>query len=143
MSSFDFVHWGGRSRLDNIEQELDALKRTGVLAPAVFSQSGTATTGVGALRFPVTQPATVAGVIATASTAPTGQALVFDVNKNGTTMFTTQSNRPQIGAGLQQTSQVFVPDVTAVATNDYISVDIDQIGSSVAGADLVVIVMFA
>jgi hypothetical protein len=33
-------------------------------------------------------------------------------------------------------------DVTAVASGDYLTVDIDQIGSTVAGSDLNVIIRF-
>jgi hypothetical protein len=35
-----------------------------------------------------------------------------------------------------------VPDVTAVAAGDLLSVDIDQVGSSTAGSDLVVAIEF-
>ena len=111
------------------------------LAP--FSHSGAATVGAGVVRFPVPTAATISGVIATANTAPTGASLIFDVNKNGTTIFTTQANRPSIAAGSFATSAAAVPDVTSLVAGDYLTVDIDQIGSTVAGSDLVVVVYFA
>lgn len=68
-------------------------------------------------------------------TAPTGADLQCDVHKNGTTIFTTQTNRPIIASG--ETSAVIVaPDVTSVAQGDYIEWQIDQIGSTIAGKDL-------
>jgi hypothetical protein len=59
------------------------------------------------------------------------------VNKNGTTIFTTQANRPTIAIS-GNTDESGVPDVTALADGDYLEVDIDQIGSTVAGSDLTV-----
>jgi hypothetical protein len=35
------------------------------------------------------------------------------------------------------------PDVTSWAAGDYLTVDIDQIGSTVAGANLVVVVVYS
>ena len=110
--------------------------------PAVFSLSGAATTGTGTLRYPISFPATIHNVLVSAGTAPTGADLIIDVNKNGTTIFTTQTNRPTIAAGVNASSFA-IPDVTSLATNDYITVDIDQIGSTIAGSDLVVVVTFA
>ena len=70
-------------------------------------------------------------------TAPTGAAIIVDVNKNGTTIFTTQANRPQIAIG-ETTGDSGTPDVTSLAEGDKLTVDIDAVGSSVAGADLTV-----
>ncbi len=70
-------------------------------------------------------------------TAPTGLAIIVDVNKAGTTIFTNQANRPTIAiAGTDADSGV--PDVTALVENDKLSVDVDQVGSTIAGADLTV-----
>lgn len=77
-----------------------------------------------------------------ANTAPTGSSLIFDVNKNGTTIFTTQGNRPTI-ASSGNSSSAAIPDVTTLTTGDYLTVDIDQIGATVPGANLTVIVVLA
>ena len=74
------------------------------------------------------------------STAPTDAALIIDINKNGTTLYTTQGNRPTIAAsGTSATATD--PDVTALAVGDILSLDVDQIGSTIAGANLSVIVI--
>lgn len=70
-------------------------------------------------------------------TAPTGANLIVDVNKNGTTLYTTQGNRPTITAG-NTSATATDPDVTAIAVGDKISLDVDQIGSTVAGENLMV-----
>ena len=80
---------------------------------------------------------TIVKVKLVVKTAPTGAAIIIDVNKNGTTIFTTQANRPQIAAGATQ-GDSGTPDVTALAEGDKLTIDIDQIGSTIAGADLTV-----
>ena len=130
-------------QLSGIEVDLaTALSGGAAAAPIVFSYSGVAATGSGTNRFPIVLPASIHGVVATAGTAPTGSSLIFDVNKNGTTIFTTQANRPLISVS-SNISSIAVPDVTSVATNDYLTVDIDQIGSTIAGSDLVVVITFS
>lgn len=106
-----------------------------------FSQSGTLTTGTGASRWSAPAAMTITNVRASVGTSPTGSTLIVDVNKNGTTIFTTQGNRPTIAIS-SNADTAAVPDVTAVAANDYLTVDIDQIGSTVAGADLTVQIEF-
>ena len=130
-------------QLSGIEVDLaTALSGGAAAAPIVFSNPGAATTGTGTSRYPIVLPATIHGVVISAGTAPTGASLIVDVNLNGTTIFTTQANRPTLSIGSQQ-SPIVVPDVTLVSTNDYLTVDIDQVGSTVAGSDLVVVVTFA
>jgi hypothetical protein len=101
-----------------------------------FGRSGVLVVSVGRQRFQFPYACTILGVSATVDTAPTGADLIFDMNKNGTTLFTTQANRPRIVAGANATaSEVTNMDVTAFAAGDYLTVDIDQIGSTIAGSD--------
>jgi hypothetical protein len=80
---------------------------------------------------------TIVKVKVVVKTAPTGATLIVDVNKAGTTIFTTQGNRPTIAiSGTQADSGT--PDVTALAEGDKLTIDIDQVGSTIAGADLTV-----
>lgn len=79
----------------------------------------------------------IESIRASVGTAPTGAAVIVDVNKNGTTIFTTQGNRPTIAVGTNTVVSA-APNVTLWANGDYLTVDTDQIGSTVAGADLIV-----
>lgn len=64
-----------------------------------------------------------------ASITPAGTAFTVDVNKNGTTIYTTQANRPAVAAG--GTTNKTVPDVTTIADGEYFTVDLDlQSGST-------------
>jgi len=110
-------------------------------ALATFSGAGVLTVGAGTSRFRFPFAATIVGVSAAVGTAPTGASLIIDVNKNGTTIFTTQANRPTIVSGANHAVEA-TPDVTAVAAGDWLTVDRDQVGSSVAGADLSVFIRY-
>lgn len=112
---------------------------TTVTLEKVVSFPGTLTTSASSAGIPIPfkRAATITNVYAMCDTAPTGASLIVDVHKNGTTIFTTQSNRPTITTGtkLDMTS---APDVTAAAASDYLICYIDQVGSTVAGENLVV-----
>jgi hypothetical protein len=104
-----------------------------------LSMAGTLATGVGKARIYMDASYTIASVRASVGTAPTGTSLIVDVNKNGTTIFTTQTNRPTISS--YTTALITNMEVTTVAAGDYLTVDIDQVGSTVAGTDLVVLIV--
>lgn len=88
---------------------------------------------------PVPYPLTITGVKVFALTGPTDDDLIIDINKNGTTIYTTQANRPTILDG--DTSAVAdLPDDLDLAEDDMITIDIDQIGSTDAGANLAVVI---
>jgi len=103
-----------------------------------FAVTGTLTTGndkAPTIVAPCTL--TITKVKLVVKTAPTGADLIVDVNKAGTTIFTTQANRPKITVGNTQ-GDSGAPDVTSLSEGDKITIDIDQVGSTVAGADLTV-----
>ena len=103
----------------------------------IFTMEGILTIGASPLRIYVPGDFTIDRVYISVDTAPTGQAIIVDVNKNGVTIFTVQANRPQIAAAAN-TGNSGVPDITALALNDYLTFDRDQVGNPVAGSDLTV-----
>lgn len=104
-----------------------------------FTAESTLETGNGSARLPILSDCTITSVMAMVGSAPTGSSVIADVNLNGTTIFTTQGNRPEIAVSAQ-TSDAETPDVTEGTAGDYLSMDVDQVGSSSAGSDLVVAV---
>ena len=107
----------------------------------VFTVPGTLSVGTGRAKFYIPGPITLGNVRASVGTAPTGADITIDVNKNGTTVFTTQTNRPKIFAG-QTLVSTSTPNITEFAAGDYITVDIDTIGSLNPGSDLTVQIEF-
>jgi hypothetical protein len=95
------------------------------------------------LRGPGTRVWTIQGVWISAGVAPTGASIIVDVNINGTTIFTTQANRPSIAISGFVSSRVTNMDVITISEGQYFTVDIDQVGSTVTGQDLLVIIEFA
>jgi len=103
-----------------------------------FSIPGGLGTSVGTARIynDTGKNLTFSLIRATAGTAPAGSAVIVDVNLNGVTIFTTQANRPTIAAGTN--TDTATPDVTTWTAGSYLTVDVDQVGSTTAGSDLVV-----
>lgn len=105
-----------------------------------FSMSGTLSTFIGSHRFYFDNAATITGVRISVGTAPTGASLIVDVNKNGTTIFGTQANRPTIAVS-EFTAVTTGMSVTSLNVGDYLTVDLDQVGSTVAGSNLTVSIL--
>lgn len=106
-----------------------------------FTIAGLLSVGTGQVPVYFHRAVTGLFVIAGLGSAPTGAAAIFDVNKNGTTIFTTQGNRPTVAAGTL-TDLSSTPDVTTAAAGDYITVDVDQIGSTLPGSNAVISVFY-
>lgn len=115
---------------------------------AVFYMSGTLTvkTGVGKYKLPNSGSPTITEVTIEVNTLPTGASVIADVNSVNnstnakTTLYSTQANRPTIAVGGNYSNVATLPNTTSLSAGTSISVDCDQIGSTIAGADLVVIV---
>ncbi len=105
-----------------------------------YSQAGTLAIKTGSFHLYNDSDAawTIQGVRASGGAAPTGASILVDVNCNGTTIFTTQGNRPVIADGTVTSGLITSMNVTSVPVGDYLTVDIDQVGSTFAGTDLCV-----
>jgi len=108
----------------------------------ISSKEGAVTTTGGAARIPFVEDAEIISVSALVDTAPTGASLIVDlINAGGTTMFTTQGNRPTILA-TEFASGAEYPDLTAVSADSYVKVQVDQVGSTEPGQDLTVLILW-
>lgn len=115
-----------------------AAAKTALEMPVVmtFTRPGTLTTGLGRVGFAAPFAMTIKHTRMWVIDAPTGAPLIIDVNADGTTLYSTAGNKPRILAGAFQESATPAPDDTSVAAGQLITVDIDQVGSTIAGADL-------
>jgi hypothetical protein len=93
-------------------------------------------TGVRKIRNDTGRDLTLLSVRGALDVAPTGSDAILDVHKNGTTIFTTQANRPTFAIGSDDTGKVTNMDVVTWLDTQYLTLDVDQIGSTVAGSDL-------
>lgn len=108
--------------------------------PFTFSASGTMTTRTGASKVQLLGSGKIVAVKGYLNTAPTG-ATTFkvDVNKNGTTIYGTQANRPTWVASANAAT-VGLHSVLTFVDGDQLSCDVDAIGSTVPGSDLTITV---
>ncbi|HSX06739.1 MAG TPA: hypothetical protein VLG92_03400 [Candidatus Saccharimonadia bacterium] len=104
---------------------------------ATFSYTGNIAVYTGDFRWynDTGRTLTIGSVRASLGTAPVGSSAIFDVLQNGTTIFTTTANRPTVAAS-SNTALSGTPDTTTIASGNYFTVSISQVGSTTAGADL-------
>lgn len=96
------------------------------------------TSGVTKGYFRVPRGVTLTAVRASVLTAPTGASLVIDINENGTTIL---SIKLSIDAGEKTSVTAATPPVisdAALADDAEITIDFDQVGSTIAGAGVIV-----
>jgi hypothetical protein len=103
----------------------------------VWTITGNATTGTSVTPVLVATGAlTLTKWYLNVKTAPTGASLIIDINKNGTSIWNTnQPNRAVITAGNTSGSGTSF-DTTSLAEGDILTVDVDQVGSTVSGSDI-------
>lgn len=142
----DAADWDGNEDPGNVDDALDQLAarvddvESGTLMrQTIVTFTGELSVSSGPLRIynklGVTQM--FSEVWLSVGTAPSGAAIIVDVNKGGSTIFTNPSHRPHISDGAH-TGTTTSFDVTTWEAGTYLSVDIDQIGSVTGGSDLVV-----
>ena len=116
----------------------DQIVETIIIPCSDMTTALTATTGVGRFCMPwaMTLFAGKLGVKADVGTAPTGSGIIVDINENGSTILSTKLT---IDAGGTDSDSAATPAVisdTSLAARSIITIDRDQVGSTIAGADL-------
>lgn len=94
------------------------------------------TTGTAKVTFRMPHAYTLSGVRASVTTAPTGSVLTVDINESGTTILSTKLT---IDAGEKTSTTAATAAVISdanLADDAEITIDIDTVGSTVAGAGL-------
>ena len=118
------VHFdGGLVRVATMAQHFDDLWERP--QPLRFVGTGAAGVIVGVMQEYSAEARTIIRCRAWAQGAPSGADLVFDVNLSGTTIFTTQANRPTVDDG-DSLGAWTVPDVTTWPIDTPLTVDVDE-----------------
>lgn len=94
------------------------------------------TTGTAKVTFRMPYAMTLTGVRLSVNTAPTGSVIIVDVKEAGTTIFST---KPQIATSAKTSVGGAVPGTlsdASLADEAEITINIDQIGSTIAGKGL-------
>lgn len=96
------------------------------------------TAGTGKATFRMPHAMTLTDVRASVSTAPTGSTIIIDINESGSTILSTKLS---IDASEKTSTTAATPPVisdTALADDAEITIDFDQVGSTVAGVGVIV-----
>ena len=107
------------------------------LGMACSDEATALTTGAAKLTFRMPHAMTLTEVRASVTTAPVGSTIIVDINDGGTTIMA--ATKLSIDASVKTSTTAAAAAVlsdTALADDAEITVDIDQIGSSTAGAGL-------
>lgn len=82
---------------------------------------------------------TIQKILIYCGTPGSASSTIVDLNKNGTTLYTTQGNRPTLAYDdADQVATATDPDVTSLASGDVVTLDIDQVAT---GAEDLTVVM--
>lgn len=108
-----------------------------------FEDAGTLTVAANQDRWVAPRAGQVVAVAAVVGTAPTGDDVIFDVLKNGVSVFGT-NDKPTVAATETVAPRAAAPDsaLAKFAAGDVLSLSVTQIGSTVAGADADVVVEY-
>ena len=113
---------------DNFQELSDAILPTPLATVVGTLVTGTSVTPI----LPITANLTIIKVYLIVKTAPTGAALIVDVNKNGTSIWNvTPANRVQIAAGATTGNQTSF-DTSQLSDGDYLTFDIDFVDPAFA-----------
>ena len=112
------------------EIAIDSYFKNSFLIP-VPDETTDITTGVAKTTFRIPYPLTISDIRASVNTAPTGvSGIIIDVNKNGSSILSTKlsidpTEETSITAGIQP-----VISDNVLESDDEVTIDIDQIGST-------------
>lgn len=117
------------------------LKPTEHIQIACSDESTAITTGTAKVTFRMPYAFTVTDVRASVNTAPTGSTILIDINEGGTTILSTKL---MIDASEKTSITAATPAVisdSSLADDAEITIDFDQVGSTIAGKGVKVVVI--
>lgn len=113
---------------------MSAIKPTECLIIACSDETTAITTGTAKVTFRMPYAFTLTEVRASVTTAPTGSTILIDINESGATILSTKL---MIDASEKTSTTAATPAVisdSSLADDAEITVDFDQVGSTIAGA---------
>lgn len=117
--------------------DVSTAAKTECIMLAASDETTALTVATDKVKFILPYAFTLTGISASVTTAPTGATLIVDVNEGGTSIMTT--NKIVIDVSETSTATAATaPTLTdnSLASGSLITIDVDQIGSTVAGAGL-------
>jgi hypothetical protein len=109
------------------------------LVIACSDETSNLTTGTAKVSFRMPYAMTLSSVRASVNTAPTGSTLIVDINEAGSTILSTKLSIDASELTSTTAATAAVISDTALADDAEVTIDIDQIGSTIAGKGLKVV----
>jgi hypothetical protein len=109
-----------------------------VIQIAASDTSTAITAGTGKATFRMPHAMTLTAVRASVNTAPTGSTIVIDINEEGTSILSTKLSIDASEKTSTTSATAAVISDTTLADDAEITIDFDQVGSTVAGKGVVV-----
>jgi hypothetical protein len=109
------------------------------LVIACSDETSNLTTGTAKVTFRMPYAMTLSSVRASVNTAPTGSTLIVDINEAGSTILSTKLSIDASELTSTTAATAAVISDTALADDAEVTIDIDQIGSTIAGKGLKVV----
>jgi hypothetical protein len=106
------------------------------LVIACSDETSNLTTGTAKVTFRMPYAMTLSSVRASVNTAPTGSTLIVDINEAGSTILSTKLSIDASELTSTTAATAAVISDTALADDAEVTIDIDQIGSTIAGKGL-------
>ena len=128
------AQWNGDG--DIVGLAASAVKTTESFIVACSDEATALTTGTAKATFRMPYAFTLTAVRASVTTAPTGATLTVDVNEGGTTILSTKITIDASEKTSTTAATAPVISDSALADDAEITIDIDQVGSTIAGAGL-------
>lgn len=128
--------------VDLDQAEIDIAANTAKITNSVVIQGAASdettalTTGTAKLTIRAPSAFTLTAVRASVSTAPTGATIIVDVNEAGTSVLSTKLSIDATEKTSTTAATAAVISDSAIADDAELTIDIDQIGSTIAGAGL-------
>jgi hypothetical protein len=104
-------------------------------------ESTNLTTGTAKVTFRAPYAFTLTAVRASVNTAPTGSTLIVDINEGGSTILSTKLSIDASEKTSTTAASAAVISDSAIADDAEITIDIDQIGSTIAGSGLKIVLI--
>lgn len=119
-----------------VYERLKILQNEFIILDVSRDESTSLTTGTGKYYFKIPFAFDLSEVRASVNTAPTSSTIIIDINKDGTSILSTKLTIDIDEKSSFTAATSYVISDRVIAEDSEISIDIDQIGSGIAGKGL-------
>ena len=114
----------------------------GDAAPLAYARDGELTVATGVKRYRFPYDCVILGISATLGTAPMGDDVIVDILVNGDSLFPTPGDRIVVPDGSDEFPEdPRLPEIPVYEGN-FLTMNVEQVGSTIRGADLLVLVRY-